>query len=73
MWCAASGRVSPSNATRLTLERYGEVHVLVNNAAIQVSKTIEGTTPEEWNRQMAVNTSCLAWGAREARSRICLR
>jgi NAD(P)-dependent dehydrogenase (short-subunit alcohol dehydrogenase family) len=31
------------------------VHVLVNNAAIQVNKWIEDTTPEEWNRQMAVN------------------
>jgi NAD(P)-dependent dehydrogenase (short-subunit alcohol dehydrogenase family) len=31
------------------------VHVLVNNAAVQVNKWIEETTPEEWNRQMAVN------------------
>jgi NAD(P)-dependent dehydrogenase (short-subunit alcohol dehydrogenase family) len=28
---------------------------LVNNAAIQVNKSIEDTTPEEWARQMAVN------------------
>ena len=27
----------------------------MNNAAIQVNKFIEDTTPEEWNRQMAVN------------------
>jgi NAD(P)-dependent dehydrogenase (short-subunit alcohol dehydrogenase family) len=38
-----------------TLEVFPSVHVLVNNAAIQVNKTIENTTPEEWNRQMAVN------------------
>jgi NAD(P)-dependent dehydrogenase (short-subunit alcohol dehydrogenase family) len=33
----------------------GPLDILVNNAAIQVNKTIEDTTPEEWNRQMAVN------------------
>ena len=38
-----------------TLKAYGQVHVLFNNAAIQVSKTIEDTTVEEWNREMAVN------------------
>jgi len=34
---------------------YGRVDVLVNNAAIQVSKLVEDTTYEEWNRQMSVN------------------
>jgi NAD(P)-dependent dehydrogenase (short-subunit alcohol dehydrogenase family) len=38
-----------------TLEAFGRVDVLVNNAAIQVNKKVEDTTPEEWNRQMAVN------------------
>lgn len=38
-----------------TLQLFGEVHVLFNNAAVQVSKTLEETTVEEWNRQMAVN------------------
>jgi NAD(P)-dependent dehydrogenase (short-subunit alcohol dehydrogenase family) len=33
----------------------GSLNILVNNAAIQVNKRIEDTTPEEWNRQMAVN------------------
>ncbi|HTZ58510.1 MAG TPA: glucose 1-dehydrogenase [Acidobacteriaceae bacterium] len=33
----------------------GPADILVNNAAIQVNKTIEDTSPEEWNRQMAVN------------------
>lgn len=34
---------------------YGPLAILVNNAAVQVSKLIEDTTPEEWARQMAVN------------------
>jgi NAD(P)-dependent dehydrogenase (short-subunit alcohol dehydrogenase family) len=38
-----------------TLQAYAEVHVLVSNAAIQVNKTVEDTTVEEWNREMAVN------------------
>ncbi len=49
---------SPSSVRDLvvhTLAAFSSVHALVNNAAIQVSKTIEDTTPEEWNRQMAVN------------------
>ena len=31
------------------------MNVLFNNAAIQVNKTIEDTTFEEWNREVAVN------------------
>lgn len=34
---------------------FGEIHVLFNNAAIQVNKWIEDTSFEEWNHQMAVN------------------
>ncbi len=49
---------NPESVQRLaaeTLKGFGEVHVLVNNAAIQVNKTIEDTTIEEWNREIAVN------------------
>ena len=38
-----------------TLETYGQVNVLCSNAAIQVNKTVEDTTVQEWNREMAVN------------------
>jgi NAD(P)-dependent dehydrogenase (short-subunit alcohol dehydrogenase family) len=46
---------SVQNLVAATLQHYGEVHVLMNNAAIQVNKRIEDTEDEEWNRQMAVN------------------
>jgi NAD(P)-dependent dehydrogenase (short-subunit alcohol dehydrogenase family) len=36
-------------------EKLGAVNILVNNAAIQVNKLIEATSPEEWTRQMSVN------------------
>jgi NAD(P)-dependent dehydrogenase (short-subunit alcohol dehydrogenase family) len=38
-----------------TLRAFGSVHVLLNNAAIQVNKTVEDTTFEEWNRELAIN------------------
>lgn len=38
-----------------TLRAFSRVHALVNNAAIQVNKTVEDTTVEEWNREIAVN------------------
>jgi NAD(P)-dependent dehydrogenase (short-subunit alcohol dehydrogenase family) len=46
---------SVQRLVRETLQAFGEVHVLYNNAAVQVSKTLEDTTVEEWNHQMAVN------------------
>ena len=36
-------------------EKFGPADILVNNAAIQVNKSVEETTDEEWARQMAVN------------------
>lgn len=38
-----------------TIKQYGKINALVNNAAIQVNKTIADTTFEEWNAQMAIN------------------
>ena len=38
-----------------TLRVYAKVNVLFNNAAIQISKTVEDTTVDEWNREIAVN------------------
>ena len=49
---------SPASVERLaavTLETFSRVDSLVNNAAVQVNKTVEETTFEEWNRQLAVN------------------
>jgi meso-butanediol dehydrogenase / (S,S)-butanediol dehydrogenase / diacetyl reductase len=49
---------SPDSVQRLvaeTLRLFGKINVLMNNAAIQVNKTVEDTSVEEWNREMAVN------------------
>jgi NAD(P)-dependent dehydrogenase (short-subunit alcohol dehydrogenase family) len=37
------------------LRNFHSVHILMNNAAVQINKRIEETNFEEWNRQMAVN------------------
>jgi NAD(P)-dependent dehydrogenase (short-subunit alcohol dehydrogenase family) len=46
---------SVQNLVQKTIETFSEVHTVFNNAAIQVNKTVEDTTFEEWNREMAVN------------------
>jgi NAD(P)-dependent dehydrogenase (short-subunit alcohol dehydrogenase family) len=46
---------SVQNLVKETLRVFSKVHVLFNNAAIQVNKTVENTTVEEWNREIAVN------------------
>jgi NAD(P)-dependent dehydrogenase (short-subunit alcohol dehydrogenase family) len=38
-----------------TLHSFGRINVLFNNAAIQVNKTVEDTTVEEWNREIGIN------------------
>ena len=38
-----------------TIKTYGKIDTLLNNAAIQVNKTIEDTSFDEWNTQMSVN------------------
>jgi NAD(P)-dependent dehydrogenase (short-subunit alcohol dehydrogenase family) len=50
-----SDPASVQHLVQATLQAYSEVHVVFSNAAIQVNKTVEDTTVEEWNREMAVN------------------
>ncbi len=46
---------SVRNLVSETIAAFGAVHILMNNAAIQINKTVEDTEVEEWNREMAVN------------------
>jgi len=48
----------PDDAKRLVdeaAERLGKLDILVNNAGIELEATIEHTSPDEWDRVMAVN------------------
>ncbi len=38
-----------------TIKNYSRIDALINNAAIQINKTVADITFEEWNRQMSVN------------------
>lgn len=38
-------------------EKHGKLNILVNAAGIEIEKTIEDTTLEEWNRSFAVNVT----------------
>lgn len=46
---------SVQNLLEQTLNVYPLIHILVNNAAVQINKTAEDTSFEEWNRQLSVN------------------
>lgn len=38
-----------------TIKTYSKIDALVNNAAVQINKTIEHTTFLEWNQQLSIN------------------
>jgi len=46
---------SVQNLVKETLRVFSKVHVLFNNAAVQINKTVEDTTVDEWNREIGVN------------------
>src|SRR5438132_2357422 len=46
--------------------RYGQLHVLVNNAGILIRKSIEETTEDDWDRIMAVNVNGVFLGTKYA-------
>jgi NAD(P)-dependent dehydrogenase (short-subunit alcohol dehydrogenase family) len=48
---------SVMNLVDFALARYNTVDVLVNNAAIQVNKSVEETSFDEWTAQLSVNLS----------------
>lgn len=47
--------LSVQHLTEQVLRNFPLIHVLVNNAAVQINKTAEETSFEEWNRQLSVN------------------
>lgn len=46
---------SVAGLVKATIEKYGKIDCVLNDAAIQVNKTIADTSFEEWNAQMSVN------------------
>ena len=50
--------------TRVALDRFGGLDVLVNNAAVSVVKPLHEHTPEEWGAVMDTNVKAIYWAAR---------
>ena len=49
-----------------TLSHYQKVNILVNNAGIVQIKDIEGTTLEDWNKEIAINATGVFLGTKYA-------
>lgn len=49
-----------------SIERYGKVNILVNNAGISLGKDIEETTLDDWNLIMGVNATGVFLGTKYA-------
>jgi NAD(P)-dependent dehydrogenase (short-subunit alcohol dehydrogenase family) len=50
--------------TRVALDRFGRIDVLVNNAGISVVKALHEHSPEEWDAVMSSNVKAIYWAAR---------
>lgn len=50
-----SKQESVKKLVSLVLKTYWQIDILVNNAAIQINKSLDEMTFEEWNHQMSVN------------------
>lgn len=46
-----------ANAMETVRREAGQLDILVNTAAVEIEKTIEETTLEEWNRSFAINVT----------------
>jgi len=55
-----------ARAVALAVERFGGLHVLVNNAGVSAASRVEDTTPAEWDRVMDVNAKGVFLGTRAA-------
>jgi NAD(P)-dependent dehydrogenase (short-subunit alcohol dehydrogenase family) len=53
--CDVADPIQVQGAVRATAEKFGRLHILVNNAGISPLRTFEQISLEEWNRVIAVN------------------
>ena len=54
------------SAVDTAIDRYGKLDILVNNAGILISKGLEDTTVEDWDRIMEINAKGVFLGTKQA-------
>ena len=59
-----SVRADVDEMVRATVERYGRLDVLYNNAAVQMSGRLVECTEEDWDLTIATNLSAIFWACR---------
>jgi NAD(P)-dependent dehydrogenase (short-subunit alcohol dehydrogenase family) len=53
--CDVSRGADAERAVRLTVERFGQLNILANNAGVLSVSTVEGIQEEDWDRLVATN------------------
>ncbi|MGA0558549.1 SDR family oxidoreductase [Larkinella sp. VNQ87] len=53
--CDVSSETAVKNAVRATLDRFGQINHLVNNAAIMINKPLDRFSLEDWNKVIGIN------------------
>lgn len=61
-----SDRESVMTALDETIEAFGDLHVVLNNAGIAPMTPIENVTPEEFDRTISINVGGVLWGIQAA-------
>ena len=53
--CDVSDEASIKDSITQTVSHFGDLHIIVNNAAVNIIKPLHECTSEEWDWQMAIN------------------
>jgi 3-oxoacyl-[acyl-carrier protein] reductase len=64
--CDLSSELAPQQMIKETIYEYRRIDFLINNAGFAINKSIEETTPEEWDEIMTVNAKAPYFICKEA-------
>lgn len=64
--CNVSNSAEVKDLINKTVEKFGSLDVMVNNAGVGDSKTILDVTDEDWKKVIGINLSGVMYGIREA-------